>query len=383
MPTPLKQFRYQYRETLLSFLWREWTALGVAGASTTPPRHVSDPEALLLFTCTLGRHDQRLFDEVMDWLLKNGRFINIQRLRNILANEDFRGGPILSAVADWLTTQGASNKWKLLAKRPAMNDPTPQVGGQGRRPYTNKPEPASASSSHASNHRVQEEPEIVVNCQLSIVNCLFFLPNGRPMSPSKNQDPLFLQHGFQRNPLLPRGYSMPFPADVPAARLLKLRALFGVNARCEILDYLARNGTGHPREIARELYYSQKAVHDTMADLAASGVVQSSKGARERVYRLSPGALPFLDHDANAMGWINWPVLLSAAERVWHLAEDLCAADLDSSVEDSEIALVMDPVVDRLSRARWVTALAGSDSSGGILPLDQFHSTFKALTARQ
>ncbi len=31
MQTPLKQFKNQYRETLLNFLWREWTALGVAG----------------------------------------------------------------------------------------------------------------------------------------------------------------------------------------------------------------------------------------------------------------------------------------------------------------------------------------------------------------
>ncbi len=376
MPTPLKQFRDHYRETLLNFLWREWTALGVAGTDATPPRHVSDPEALLLFTCTLGRHDQRLFDEVMDWLLKNGRFINIQRLRNILVKEDFRGGTVLSAIADWLTTQGASNKWKLLAKQP-------ETDNVGIAPSTKTSRTAKVPTSQGRNFRAQEEPEFAVNYQLSTVNSLFFLPDGRPMPPSKEHDPLFLRHGFQRNPLMPRGYSQPFPADVPAARLLKLRALFGVNARCDILDYLARNGTGHPREIARELYFSQKAVYDTMADLAASGVVQSSKGARERVYRLSPGALPFLDHDANAMGWINWPVLLSAAERVWHLAEDLCAADLDSSVEESEIALVMGPVVDRLSRARWVTALAGSDSSGGILPLDQFHSTFKALTARQ
>ncbi|MBL7645600.1 MAG: hypothetical protein JNK74_05350 [Candidatus Hydrogenedentes bacterium] len=382
MSTPLKQFRDQYRETLLNFLWREWTALGVAGTDATPPRHVSDPEALLLFTCTLGRHDQRLFDEVMDWLLKNGRFINIQRLRNILAKEDFRGGPVLSAIADWLTTQGASSKWKLLAKRPAKIDPTPPVGVQERQPSTKKPEPADESSSHAPNSRVQEEPEFAINYPLSTINSLFFLPNGRPMPPSKKQDPLFLQHGFQRNPLMPRGYSRPFPADAPAARLLKLRALFGVNARCEILDYLARNGTGHPREIARELYYSQKSVHDTMADLACSGVIQSSKGARERIYRLSVGNLPFLDRDASEMDWINWPVLLSAAERVWHLVEELSAEDLEPRVLESEIGLVMGPVFEKLNRARWMTALAGSHSSGGILPLGYFHSAFKALMTR-
>ena len=150
----------------------------------------------------------------------------------------------------------------------------------------------------------------------------------------------------------------------------------------DILDYLARNGTGHPREIARELYYSQKAVHDTMTDLAASGVIQSSKDARERIYRLSPGVLPFLDRDANATGWINWPVLLSAAERVWHLVEELSAEDLEPNVVESEIALVMGPVFEKLNRARWMTALAGSHSSGGILPLGCFHSAFNALITR-
>jgi len=150
-------------------------------------------------------------------------------------------------------------------------------------------------------------------------NCLFFLHNGRPMPPSKKQDPLYLQHGFQRNPLMPRGYSQPFSTDASAARLLKLRALFGVNARCEILDYLARNGTGHPREIARELYYSQKAIHDTLTDLACSGVIQSSKGARERVFRLSPGSLSFLDRDADGMGWITSHLLRSTDRKVHRL----------------------------------------------------------------
>ncbi len=76
-------------------------------------------------------------------------------------------------------------------------------------------------------------------------------------------------------------------------------------------------------------------------------------------------------------------MLLSAAERVWHLAEELSATELEPNVVDSEIAVVMGPVFERLTRARWVTALAGTDSSRGILPLDQFHSTFKTLTARQ
>ena len=80
MKKSLKIFRDEYLELLLDFLWQEWSALGVAGQKKDPCRHVIDPEALLLFTCSLGRYDQRLFDEVMDWLTTNGRFINVHAL---------------------------------------------------------------------------------------------------------------------------------------------------------------------------------------------------------------------------------------------------------------------------------------------------------------
>ena len=52
---------------------------------------VIDPEALLLLTCTMGRHEPRLFDEVLDWLRENGRFINVMRLKRILRTENFAG----------------------------------------------------------------------------------------------------------------------------------------------------------------------------------------------------------------------------------------------------------------------------------------------------
>lgn len=100
MKTSLKQFRDSYLETLLRFLWREWTVLGVAGQDKAALGHVVDPETLLLFTCCLGRYDQRLFDEVLDWLVRNGRFINIQRLKNILRQETFQGGDVLDPLVE-------------------------------------------------------------------------------------------------------------------------------------------------------------------------------------------------------------------------------------------------------------------------------------------
>ena len=331
----LKIFRNEFLETLLRFLWREWTALGVAGHERLAFHHVVDPEALLLFTCSLGRYDQRLFDEVIDWLTRNGRFLNIQRMRNILRREAFSGGEVLSAVADWLSQRDDPMKWKLLAKM------------------------------------AHEEDE----CKT-----LFYLPDGRPLPQSPENDETFIGHGFIRSPVIPRGYSHTFPADATPCLVLKMRALFGVNARCDILAYLAMNSIGHPREVARELYYSQKAIHDVMTDMACSGIIHSSRGARERTFRITPDSLPFLTDRMDAPRWVNWPILLSMAETAWKMTEELNAAKLDPLVESSEIVLRMKPLIERITRAHWAPAIPGIQSRAGIGLLEAFKKLFDTVT---
>ncbi|HDY87875.1 MAG TPA: hypothetical protein ENH82_07150 [bacterium] len=73
----LQEFKNNYLDLLLQFLWRQWSALGIAGYSESKDPWVIDPEALLLFSATLTRYDQRLFDEILDWMDMNDRFINI------------------------------------------------------------------------------------------------------------------------------------------------------------------------------------------------------------------------------------------------------------------------------------------------------------------
>lgn len=336
MQKSLQEFRNDYLEMLLRFLWREWTALGVAGPERSALRHAIDPEALLLFTCSLGRYDQRLFDEVLDWLTKNGRFLNVQRMKNILRKEGFGGGRVLAAVADWLSQQSDPMKWKLLAKM------------QG--------EPSERQS-------------------------LFYLPDGRPLPQTPDSDAVFSAHGFMRSPITLRGYAQTFSSDAAPCLSLRMRALFGLNARCDVLTYLALNGTGHPRQVARELYYSQKAIHDVMTDMACSGVVLSSRGARERTFRIAPDALPFLTGQNELSGWINWPILLSTAETIWRLTEGLCSAHLDLLVEASEITLTMKPLLERLARARWAPALPNNKPGQGIRQLEAFMRAFEAMAA--
>src|SRR4030066_1096 len=70
-----KDFRYLFLENILNFLWRQWSALGVLGEARTEDPWVIDPEPMLLFTLEMGRFEPRLFDEVLDWLVVNGKRI--------------------------------------------------------------------------------------------------------------------------------------------------------------------------------------------------------------------------------------------------------------------------------------------------------------------
>ena len=336
METSLKNFREAYLETLLGFLWREWTALGVAGHGRVTLCHAIDPEALLLFTCSLGRYDQRLFDEVMDWLAQNGRFLNVQRLRNILRKEAFGGGEVLGAIADWLAQRESPMKWKLLAK--------------------------------------QKMPK-------ETLQPLFYFPDGRPFPQSTNNDAIFLKHGFARNLLEPRGYSQPFPANATSSLFLKMRALIGVNTRSDVLTYLALNSTGHPREVARELNYSQKAIHDVMTDLACSGLVLSSKGARERTFRLAPEGVTLVVGNSGELEWLNWPILLATAETVWRLTEGPHTSNLSPNVAQSEILLTMEPLLERLTRVRWAPVLTTVGRGDGIAQLQAFKTAFETMAS--
>ena len=78
----LNEFNLNLRKYLVHFLWRQWAQLGVAYASVEKEDWwIIDPEALWLFSATFARYDARLFDEILDWILKNAAFINIPRLK--------------------------------------------------------------------------------------------------------------------------------------------------------------------------------------------------------------------------------------------------------------------------------------------------------------
>ena len=222
MQTLLTDFRTELLDRLLDVLWRQWTTLGVSGRGQTWLGPTIDPDALLLLSCTIARYDARLFDAMLEWLRINGRFVSVQRIKRVLRDENFSGERVLRAVAAATSTSVNEIKWARL-----IRDKT------------------SARENKES---------------------LFFLKNGNALPVVHEPDPLFEKYGFLRDRFEERGVAEPFHPEPVSNLLLRLRALLGVNARCEIFQYLLLNSRGSPRAMAKDCYYFPATISKALAE---------------------------------------------------------------------------------------------------------------------
>lgn len=304
MDQRLKEFRGRFRRTVLRWLWREWSALGVAGASAREMRNAIDPEALLLFTGTLGRSDPRLFDEVLDWLVANGRLLNGPRLKRLLREYEMESGKVVAAMCQVLVARGRRLDWKM--------------------------PPAGSAPEEA----------------------LFQGEDGRPLPDYGARDPDFLAQGFRRGRLELRRYAQPPDPANPACLWLTLRALFGISCRVEIMLYLVSRTSGHPSQIARDVGYAQRNVQDVMVNMAASGQLRATRKGREVEYRLaSPLWHRLLLADRDSPNWMLWPALFRALEQVWLWFSAEKTESLAESALTSELFLLVRRIRPWLERA--------------------------------
>ncbi len=309
MNQSLSTFNKEYQNLVLNFLWRQWSALGVAGQAGREDAWIIDPEALLLLTCTMGRHEPRLFDEALGWLQENGRFINVMRLKRILRTEKFASGRALAAVASCLSKGTEVMKWKMLAE--------------------SVPLPPAAEE-------------------------FFILPDGKPQPILGEPEPHFLRYGFKRGPLRLRGYSQKFRPAQPTNLALQLRALLGINVRCEIMLYLLTHEAAHPSQIAREAYYFERAVQGTLVDMNQSGVAGLRAHGREKHYWLKPEHwAALLNRPPVFPEWVTWPPLFSALERIWLKVNDPGLEALEPLLQSSELRRLMAEVRPAIERSRF------------------------------
>jgi hypothetical protein len=334
MRTSLVEFRKSFQELALDFLWRQWSAMGVAGQVRSDDSRIVDPEALLLVTCTLGRYDPRLFDEVIDWLKVNGSFVNILRLRRIMRTEKFAATRIVAAIAGLMSKGTEVLKWKKLAE------------------------------SDRNDFR----------------EALFFGKDGRPLAVIGDSDPHFIRYGFKRGPLRLRGHSQVFRPTDPANLILQLRALFGISARSEILAYLLTHESAHPSEIARDAYYFVRAAQNALVELNRSGVVQlRSSGRTKRYWVKAENWTLLLNRSEQLPNWVTWAPFFSALERIWIKLSDPILAKLDPLLQSSEVRQLMVEIRPLITRAGFDKSLSDDRHYPGEEYLPVFISDIRKL----
>ena len=293
MPTSFTDSSSRLTGQVVDFLWHQWSSIGVAGYARVSDDRIIDPEALLLATTRFGRYDSRLMDESIDWLVKFGRRINLQRLQNLHREWPGVADPrVLAAISEVLGKQAVLRKWRVIADL--------------------APEPNAPEALHLSR-------------------------DGKPSSHSGAAEPFFGKYGLLRGKLEHRGMSQPPDPHSPGNLLFTLRALFGVNARAEIMAWLLTHNSGHPAAISRSTCYFSKSIQQTLNEMEESGQVLSIRQGREKLFRVRAQDWRFLATPAADDGslkpsprWVDWMPLFAAITR---FAEALALPGIDEKSE--------------------------------------------------
>jgi hypothetical protein len=340
MKSLLTDFRTEFLDRLLDVLWRQWTAVGVLGHGRTWKGPPIDPDALLLFSCTVARYDARLFDAMLDWLTINGRYISVQRIKRMLKEEIFAGEMVLRAVAAATSTTDHQMKWKGL-------------------------------TSQSGPVRAREES-------------LFLLKNGTPLPVVREPEHGFLAYGLLRDRLEARGVAAPFRPELRENVLLRLRAFLGVNARAEILQFLLLNRRGSPRAMAKDLYYSRAAVTKTLAEMSQSGFVVSRTEGRHRFYSLFPETWKELFvGEGPPPSWLVWARLFSALEQVWLFLDRRDLASRSELAQASSLRRILKASVGaQLARSGLSTAFRDDSAYPGQELIPHFVANMRTVLER-
>jgi len=312
-----KDFRNLFLENILNFLWRQWSALGVLGEARVKDPWIYDPEPMLVFTLQIGRYEPRLFDEVVDWLIVNNKWIDMQRLRGILRERDGIDRNLVGAVAAFLANQGNERKWNNLSQL------------------------CKSNASHSiSNHE-----------------SLFYEKNGKSHPITNKPDPSFLAYGFNRPQLRVRRMTREVPITSHNTLRFLLRALVGVGSRAECLVYLLTHDAGHPSEVARAIGLSVRGTQDVLIELSRSGLILTRiKGKRKIEYWLSQERWwEFLSRgsmtEIKQPIWIDWIALYTALSQVWAALNEISKKEMSDYMRSSKLRDSLEMVGDEFAKS--------------------------------
>jgi hypothetical protein len=304
----------ELQRRLASFLWGQWAQMGVLATAERSDRWAADPEALLLLTFEVGREEPRLFEEVLDWLVKNERLISVQRLRNLVRDEADRA--LVEAVLGWL---GERRRRARLEARSGSDGAPPEA-----------------------------QP--------------FFRNSSLPVA---DPDPAFLAQGFLRPRSEPSGKSQAPDLLRPINFAFRLRQLLGIGARAETARILLTIGAPriNAQILAKSTAYTKRNVQEAVTSLTAAGVLSSFEVGNEQVFSVPWDRwAQFLELDELPVQE-DWPQLFAVYRRVLRWLADPAQEGLSDYMLSSETRTLAEAAAPDLRFAGIRTGPVGKDSS--------------------
>ena len=229
MGLSLKEFKKSFYNDLLEIHWRHWASLGVASHVQAEENWIVDLEALIISTLAIGLLDKRLLSSSLEWLVKNGQWINLSRLKRV-AKIFSKPLPGLKRhlIAQEIFDSFLEKLNKVIQSN-MVHEEQAYYGSEG--------------------DTIREYQHILKT----------FKPRGVVTEP-RLQNPSLVQ--------------------------LLLRGTFGVDARAEILIYLLIHDNGNSNSIAKEVFYNQKNVYRILENWVRSQMVSKISKKRSAQYFL-------------------------------------------------------------------------------------------------
>lgn len=228
MEIPLKEFKERFFDTLIEIHWRQWTALGVASHVAPEKTWTVDLEPLIISTLIIGLHDKRLLSSSIEWLTKNGEWINLSRLKRIA---------------------------KVFSERmPELKAPTL---------YPEILELFIDTYNRSARYKIKYPRMDSYNAKDNVMN---------------EYKAFFSRFKVRNVTTAPK-------LQLPSMIQLLLRSIFGVDARTEILIYLLTHEGGNSNSIAKEIFYNQKNIYTILERWSHAQMV--TKIAEQKMPRYS------------------------------------------------------------------------------------------------
>jgi hypothetical protein len=246
----LKEFKEKFYDDLIEIHWKHWTSLGVSSHVKPEKKWIIDLEPLILSTLAIGLHDKRLLSSSVEWLIKNGEWMNLSRLKN-----NFK---IFTEQVPGL-------------KGPSLNPKIFELFVPVYEKTTHKKIVLGQYNSYGSEENLIKEYETFFGT---------FKVRSVTTEPKLQQPPLIQ---------------------------LLLRNIFGVDARTEILIFLLANASGNSNSIAKEIYYNQKNVYTILEKWSRAQIV--TKISEQKIPRYSINRKKELLHAIGLKeipNYLNW-----------------------------------------------------------------------------